>query len=354
MESEVCAQKRENVFLHPRKFYRKFFPKLRIKQRALPDTLYIKTYPNLLSVRMHLLSPSIAVSIRPGDVSKSASDQSSNFKSNIGDIIGFTANYRFISAGFAFLLKSGLHSPSGYALSKYRTATIRYASNSYMLQYKYLRSSGFTDINHSSLKERFIQRPDMTNKEFQFEGLYNFDWKKYSYIAPFSFSHRQAKSRAGLLLKAGVYYTEISGDSALINRDQEKYYQSFVDIQAFRTFSIKVAPGAGATFVLKNYYLSVAAFPSCDLYFYKFINAEDRKVNTATTFVLTADFKANVGYQTKRFYAGVKYDVERRDAFVRVLNSRITYSYVGLEFGYRFRAPRVVKKIYKETMPPGM
>jgi hypothetical protein len=253
MEGEVYAQKRENVFLHPRKFYRKFFPKLKIKQRALPDTSYIKTYPNFLSVRMHLLSPSIVVSIRPEDAGKSATGQTSNFKSNIGDIVGFTANYRFISAGFALVLKSGLHSPNGYALSKYRTATIRYASNSYTLQYRYVRSSGFTDVNHSTLKDRFTQRPDMTNKEFQFEGLYNIDWKKYSYIAPFSFSHRQAKSRAGLLLKTGVYYTELSGDSALINREEELYYKNFVDIHALRTFSVKVAPGAGATFVHKNY-----------------------------------------------------------------------------------------------------
>jgi hypothetical protein len=354
IEREACAQKRENVFLHPKKFYKKFFPKLRIKQRPLPDTLYIKTYPNFLSVRMHLLSPSITVKVRPGNASRSAPDQTSNFKTNIGDIIGFTANYRFVSAGFAVVLKSGLHSPSGYAMSQYRTATIRYASNAYMLQYKYLRSRGFTDINHASVKERFTQRPDMVNKEFQFEGLYNFDWKKYSYIAPFSFSHRQAKSRAGLLLKAGVYYTQISGDSTLINPAQEKYYQNFNDIHAVRTFSVKVAPGAGATFVLKNYYFSVAAFPSYDLYFYKFINAEDKKVSTANTFVVTVDCKANVGYQSKRFYAGIKYEIERRDAFLRVLDSRIMYSYIGLEFGYRFRTPRVVKKVYKETMPPGM
>jgi hypothetical protein len=90
------------------------------------------------------------------------------------------------------------------------------------------------------------------------------------------------------------------------------------------------------------------------LYFYKFINGEGEKANTATTFVFTTDIKANMGYQTKRFYAGLKYEVERRDAFLRVLNSKIRYSYIGLEFGYRFRAPRVVKKIYKETMPPGM
>jgi hypothetical protein len=303
---------------------------------------------------MHLLSPLITVNVRPRNASTSAPNQSSNFKSNIGDIIGFTANYRFISAGFAVLLKSGLHSPSGYAISQYRTATIRYASNAYMLQYKYLRSGGFTDINHASAKERFTQRPDIINKEFQFEGLYNFDWKKYSYIAPFSFSHRQAKSHAGLLLKAGVYYTELRGDSALINPEQEKYYQNFGDIHAVRTFSVKIAPGAGATFVLKNLYLSFAAFPSYDLYFYKFIDAKDKKVGAASPFVFTIDFKANVGYQSKRFYSGIKYEIERRDAFLHVLKSHIMYSYVGLEFGYRFRTPRLVKKIYKQTMPPGM
>jgi hypothetical protein len=304
---------------------------------------------------MHLLSPSISLNVRPGNAGKSEFNKLSNFKTNIGDIIGLTANYRFISAGFALLLNSsGIQRPKDYAVSQYRTATIKYASNSYSLQYRYLRSKGFTDINHASGNNRFTQRPDIVNKEFQFEGLYNAGWRKYSYIAPFSFSHRQVKSRAGLLFKAGVYYSEVSGDSSLISAEQEQYFANFKDIHAIRTFSVKLAPGIGWNFILKKFYFSLAAFPSYDLYFYKFINANGYKANAERALVFNLDCKTNIGIQTKRFYGGLKYEVERRNAFLQTLNSKIVYSYVGLEFGYRFRTPRFVKKVYKETMPPGM
>ena len=345
-------EKRENVFLHPKKFYRKFFPKLRIKPNP-PDSLYIKTYPNYLAVSVHLLSPSIRTDISSKKVSPIGA---SKFRTNVADIAGFNMGYRFIAAGFSFLLNSGLQTHSNFAKSDYRTATIKLNGGARSFQFMYLRLKGFTDINSSNSPDptHYVQRPDVLIREFKFEGLYNPSWKKYSYIAPFAFTQRQLKSKIGFLLKAGVYYSQLSGDSALIGRSQRQYFDNFNNVNVIRTFSIKLAPGAGANFVFhKHYNLSFVVFPSYDLCFYKYIATTNEKTNDNQTFIFALDGKASVGYQSKRLYAGLRYELEQKQAALQSIQINSRHTYLGLEVGYRFNTPRFVKKGYKDTMPPG-
>ena len=260
-------------------------------------------------------------------------------------------SYRFISAGFAFLLKSGAQTHDDYAKSRYRTATIKYSSRAWSLQYKFLKYRGLTDIN----SKPYTKRSDIINKEFQFEGIYNPGWRKYSYIAPATYSQRQIKSRASILFKTGVFYTQLFGDSAVIAPNQQEYFDDFNDVSVIRTLSVKLAPGAGGTFVFhKHYYLSVVVFPSYDLFFYKYLNHPDEKVKGRQTFVFVLDGEASVGYQSKRLYAGLRYEAERKHASLQSIRTNNVYTYLGVEIGYRFNTPRFVKKVYKSTMPPGM
>lgn len=350
---QIFAQ-RENVFLHPKKFYRKYFPTLKIK-RDPPDSLYIKSYPNYLSVGMRVLSPSIRLDIAP----RGSGMGRSVLRTNIPDIVGFSASYRFVSAGFAFLLNSGVQMHDNYARSRFRTATIKYNGGAHSLEFKYLRFKGLTEVNpmnRLSLSIPLIKRPDVVNKEFQFEGLYNVSWRKYSYIAPFTFSQRQVKSRAGFLLKPGVYYTELSSDTTLVNMLQaESYDNDFRRVKVIRTLSIRLAPGMGGNLIfLKRYYFSLIAFPSYDLYLYKLLRNNDDKVKGKHAFAFVFDGKASIGYQSRRFFGGIRYEVEYRNAALKTIQYNALYNYLGLELGYRFNAPRAVKKFYKETMPPGM
>ncbi len=357
---ELLAQNegpKQEVFLHPDRFYKKFFPGLRIKRRP-PDSSYIKVYPSYLSVGVHILSPNIGLDMNSIKPKPSGYDPSSKFRTNIPDVVGFSASYRFVSVGFSFLSKSGLSTHNDYAPSHYRTATIKYNSTAYALQFKYFRIQGFTDINQTSgagPNLLYKPRPDMLSKEFQFEGIYNFSWKKYSYIAPLTFSQRQIRSHAGFLLKAGVYYNRLSSDTTIINQRQQPYYDDFQGVKAIQSLSIKIAPGVGGNLVFLNrIYLSLAAFSSFDLYYYKYLKLPDETASGRRAFVLTWDGKASLGYQSKRLYAGLRYEVERRVGALHSLDFKATYGYVGIELGYRFDTPRLVKKLYKETMPPGL
>jgi hypothetical protein len=352
---DTAKQKRENVMLHPDKFYRKFFPNLKIKSHP-PDSNFIKVYPNYLSAGLHVLSPVIHLNISPAKGVVPGFSPSSKFRTNISDVIGFSASYRFITAGFAFLANSGMHMHDDYSPSRYRTATIKYGGRAFNFQFKYIRIKGFTDIQqHEMGGDEYILRPDMVSKEFQFEGLYNFSWKRYSYVAPINFSQHQIRSHAGFLLKSGVYYQQLYGASPILSTEQQPYYSDFSESKALRMLSIRFAPGVGVNVVaLKKVYLSMATFTSFDLCVYKFLDDLDDKVSANRDFVFLLDNKLGVGYHSTRFYAGMRYDVEARSSVLSDIDLGQIYHYIGIELGYRFKAPRIVKKIYKKTMPPGM
>jgi hypothetical protein len=346
------------ILFHPHRFYKKFMPGLKIKRNP-PDTLYIRTYPNYLSVGTHVLSPAIAVNLQPRKSASHGVDASSKFRTNVSDIMGFNASYRFVSFGFAFLLRSGMNMHTDYAPSRYRTATIKFSGAASTFQFKYIRMQGFTDINqpdHRDPAPSYRQRPDMLSKEYQFEILRNFHWKKYSYIAPLTFAQRQIKSHAGFLLKAGVYYDQLSGDSTLINKRQMASYDGLDNIKVLRSLSVRLAPGVGTNLVLRRrVYLSLVGFTSYDLYLYKYLaDTDESGVEGKQTFAWVLDGKASLGYHTRRLYAGVRFQAEHRIGTQYNLNFSKTYMYTGIELGYRFDAPKFVKKFYKKTMPPGM
>jgi hypothetical protein len=356
-KSDTVLQKDDNlleVLVTPTKFYQKFFPNLKIKPNP-PDTTYIKTYPNYLTVSTFVLSPSIRTDISPAHAGEKGA---SNFRTNIPDILGFNANYRFVAAGFAFLLNSGLDTHKNYAKSKYRTATVKLSGGAFSLEYKFKRFKGLTDVNpdnRTNATEPYRLRPDIVNREYQLDLLYNPGWRKYSYQAPFTFSQRQVRSKMGFLMNVGVSFIRMTGDSALITKQQQQFIKGFDAVQAINTTALRIAPGIGSNVVFfRQYYFSVVMFPSCDVYFYKFFDhADDRaKPNQAVAWVL--DAKAGIGYQSKRFYAGLRYEAERRQASLRAIGLTNRYTFLGIEVGYRFNAPGVVKKIYKDTMPPGM
>jgi len=66
------------------------------------------------------------------------------------------------------------------------------------------------------------------------------------------------------------------------------------------------------------------------------------------------DGKASLGYQSRRLYAGLRYEAESKAGALHSMNFTAIHSYSGIELGYRFDTPPLVKKVYKKTMPPGM
>lgn len=354
----VDAQEKDiDVFLHPKKFYKKYFPHLRIKKPAI-DSTYIKSYPDYLTTGIHLISPTIDLDMESQSSRENASNATSDFKTNVGNILAFSVGYRFISAGFAMVVSSDRKDKQDYASTSFRTATIKYNSAAYYLQFKYMRTKGFTDVNEHNAGDplqRYTKREDLMVKEYQFEGMYNFSWKKYAYYAPIDYTQRQLKSRIGLLLKGGVYYNQLSADSNLLTVNQRPFFDEFDDIHTIRSTSFKLAPGVGANVVFfKRFYLSGAVFTPYNLYMYTEFNKNDIRVHKGNSIALVLDGNISLGYQSERLYAGIRYQADSKSVKLNTVEMNTLFSYFGFDIGYRFNTPRLVKKVYKETMPPGM
>ena len=353
---DVFAQD-ENVFLHPDKFYKKFLPHLKIK-RSPVDSAYIKSYPNYLSFTTRFILPKIYFDLKPTGPKGVGENASSKFRTNVNTIIGFAGSYRFVTAGFAIGIKSNAENNSGYVRTKYRTATIKYNSSKYMLQFKFMKLVGMTDVNESNNQDstrRYVTREDITMKEFHFEGIYNFSWKKYSYMVPIDFTERQVKSRVGFLVKAGVYNTQLFSDSNLLGIRQRLYFEEFNSINRMNSYAVKLAPGLGVNLVfVRRFYLSTAVFTPFNLYFNRLFTFNEHLVRKESSLQLVLDGMASFGYQSKRFYAGLRYQVESKRALLKFISLSSVYGYIGFDVGYRFNTPKIVKKVYRKTMPPGL
>ena len=152
-----------------------------------------------------------------------------------------------------------------------------------------------------------------------------------------------------------MYYSQLSSDSTLVNAGKAQYYGDFKNVKVIRTLSIRLAPGLGSNFVFfKRYYLSLVAFPSYDLYFYKYLHDSNEKVKGRQTFIFVLEGKASLGYHSERIYGGLRIEAEKRSASLHDIDMSSMYTFFGVEIGYRFNTPRIVKKVYRATMPPGM
>ena len=347
--ASLPALAQENVFLHPDKFYKKYFPHMRVK-RDPPDSLFIKRYPNYLSAGMYVVMPAVYI-----NVISPQTREAIKFRTNIDDVIGFHVSYRYVSAGFAFLSQPIMMKRPGYGPTSYHTATINYNGTLFSFQFKYLKLLGMTDINTPAYPDPYTTRSDLSLKEYHFVGLYNISWRKYSYHAPLDFSERQVKSRGGFLVKTGVHYSEFWGSSDLVSAGKQSGFQNVDGMQGIRRFSIQAAPGMGGTYVIKrSYYVAAAVFFSNDLYFYRYLNTDGTTTKRSQRYVVGFDGYASAGFQSERFYAGIKYEVNGSRAMLRDVQLNSFFTYTGITLGYRFNTPKAIRKFYRKTMPPGM
>lgn len=347
-------EKRENVFLHPDKFYKKYFPDLKIKYNP-SDSNYIKTYPkNYMTVALRVLSPKIYANITPTNFSNASSD----FRTNINTITGLSFSYRHITAGFALSLLPPIGDSPDYVHTKYHTATIKYKSPVYILTFRYMKIKGFTDVNSFNAEYSFennIQRPDISLKEYEFEAIYNFNWKKYSYLATIDYTESQIKSRIGFMLKAGIYNQQLYSDTNLFSAPQRPYFDAVHSVSKMVGYTFKISPGIGGNIVIKkNFYAAISFFSPISFYLnYLYTNDKQLLQNQANVQWLL-DGSMSIGYRTNRFYTAIRLDVDGRSAALNTLMYTSVYNYIGLDIGYRFITPRFIKKFYKDTMPPGM
>jgi len=307
-----------------------------------------------MTVALHVLSPKIYTNIEPVNYSGA----SSNFRTNIKTITGLSFSYRHVTAGFALSLLPPIGDSPDYIRTKYHTATIKYKSPIYILTFRYMKIKGVTDINSFNAQYSFqknIQRPDISLKEYEFEAIYNFNWKKYSYLSTIDYTESQIKSHLGFMLKVGIYNQQLYSDTNLFSAPQRPYFDAVHSISKMVGYTFKISPGIGGNIVVKkNFYAAFSFFSPISLYLNRLYAPDKELVQKQTSLQWLLDGSMSIGYHTNRFYTAIRCDVDGRNARLNTFTYTSVYNYLGLDIGYRFAAPKPIKKFYKATMPPGM
>lgn len=325
------------------------------KKRYAPDSNYIQSYPQYLTVGMFTIAPSVSMRLETSDAKAKDENVISDYRANISNILGFTLGYRGINVALGFNVPSDNQRNKDLVPSAYNTFSVRLKNPVYYLFFRYSKLQGLTDLNEQNNLDslsRYVNRDDIRIREYAFEGIYNFSWKKYSYTAPLTFLQRQLKSRVGILAKTGISYNELSADSGLVTSRQSPFFDQLNDVSRISGLSIKLAPGFGGNLVFfHRIYLSAALFIAYDLYLYDYTKFSDGSRKSDVSFIVVLDGRASLGYQSKRFYAGLRYEVDRRG--VKFSKAQLTneYSYVGFEMGYRFKAPGFMNRTYDKIVP---
>lgn len=319
------------------------------KTRQRADTNYVKSYKSYLTLGVFIAAPINVLAITPKDSTISPT----TYKTNLASIIGFTVGYKSIYASVGFRAPVEANKSSTYGKTYFKAFAIGTQRTRFSVRFDYRKTSGFYNSDSliyqaSTNTTTHLKRGDVNTKQYMLSGLYNFSWKKYSYLSSFNFSEHQLKTRVGFLIKSSISSNQLKSDSSLINLPNT--VSTSDGIQQLNYTSFIVGPGIGLNVVIaKRVYFSLMLFLSYDLVSYKFIDNNNNIISKNTSFTAFFEQRAALGYHSQRFYAGLKFTADQIQVQTQDYKVGNSFGAVTLDVGYRFNAPGILKKVYKNT-----
>jgi len=243
------------------------------------STLILKTYATVYSDIMHIRS-----------VNAEGSKSDLFVKSDLKTTLGFSANYRGISASFAI-------NPSKFLK---KNSDVRYELNYY--NNKYGIDAGYQDVHNLSVTDHFLKRigndkiANSSLKSLSVNGYYVFNGKRFSYPAVFNNTWTQKRSAGSFLASASFYYGRAKSD------DDAKGIQSGDNmVHGLKMRHISVGAGYAYNWVVNpRLVLHISAQPSIMMW-------KDYKINERYRFGIDESEKTPDGAVLKDGYATYDY-----------------------------------------------
>jgi hypothetical protein len=320
------------------------------KTKRRVDTNYVKSYKDYLTIGIFIAAPINILTITPKD----STIRPTTYKTNLASIIGFNIGYKSVFAALGFRAPIEADKSSKYGKTYFKAFTIGTEKTSFTIRFDYRKTNGFYNSDSlvyqpSTHTYTYLKRGDVNTKQYMLSGLYNFSWKKYSYLSSFTFAEHQLKTRVGFLLKSSFSLNTLKSDSSLINLTNTVAVSD--GIQQLNYTSFVVGPGMGLNVVIaKRIYFSMMLFLSYDFVSYKFIDNNNNILSKNTSITVFFEEKIALGYHSKRFYAGLKFTADQIQ--VQTLDYKVgnLFGALTLDVGYRFNAPSILKKVYSKTL----
>lgn len=324
------------------------------KPKKPVDSNYIHSYREYLTVGVFTATPINTLTFTPTTITDTNNVYTTSLQSNISNSLGFTLAFRSIYFALGFRIPLDPESKSSKGQTYFNNLGLRFNNPRFLLSIDSRKIKGYYyDLNsYKTVDDKTVYQTNETLSQSQFSirGVYNFNWRKYSLLAPVNYTQRQVKTKIGFLLNVGFSKNKLSSDTTLVDITTASVYKSFNNAYQLNYTSLKVGPGIGLNFVLrKRIYLSLMMFLSVDNIFYS-IHSNNQLIEDKYTKNMYTEGRASLGYQSKRFYVALKYVGDKIEFKSSDMKYENNLGIVTLDFGYRFKAPGILKKAYNATL----
>lgn len=325
-----------------------------IKNRRA-DTLYIRQYPEFLTLGIFTATPYMTIGMSP--LEDSLSKFASAFEGNYSAALGFSFGYRALGFSYGVRLPLDPLEEDQMGKSSFKIFNVKIKKLPFIINLTYRRYNGFYDANTkeydstASADKPYSIRPDLTFRTYSGSSIINLSWRRYSYSAPINYSDRQIKTRFGFLMKGAVSYLQLFSDTSFISYYQSPYFPDFYKVKSIDAVVFKYGPGIGMNLVFfKRMYLSINLFLMGNNLIYRYTEEDDHLTSWKYNVNYFLEGALGLGYNSKRFYMGFRIGGDNNVMRIQGAEIQTNFGSASLDMGFRFNTPGFFRKAWNRTL----
>ena len=271
------------------------------------DTLYIKSYTDLLAVKFYGVTKSNE--IRHVD---DFTNQSINYKPNDKFNIGIGFNYKWLGLDLAFDILDINNDDDQFG----ETQRFDVQSNIYLRKFAFDFNLQLYEGYYVSNPTRYLpnwtndlpnpQRPDISTATVGANAFYIFKSDKFSYRSTFIFNERQKKSAGSWLVGSYFSYFTFDADSSIVPTQLLTTFNPDVDFRNTKFVEFGASGGYAHTFVIgKKFFLSLTLAVGLGPEFRSSKDPENNQKRTETVFAGKFTGRTALGFNSDKTFFGV-------------------------------------------------
>ena len=307
------------------------------------DTTFIINYGNLMAVR--LVSPRRIYDFRlKNRDTKDILEYRPNLQSAFG--IGFT--YKWLAFDIVFNPKWNRAKTEELGETKEFNIKGTLYLKRHMIDASFRRYKGMHIANPQAYLNPwnglYPYRSDISNSNLFISYSIPSNYKKFSPKTSFQLDGRMKKSSGSVMYISTLHLSFIRADSSILPVEYESSFNPQAHITEMNTLLLKQSIGYAYTFIYKQFYLTLSAFPGVAITLAS-VQSDAGKYNPRKMNI-SFDSKSGLGYNSKKWYAGV-YAIYNYQNIQLTDDLAFNNNLGEIRFfvGYRIKAPYLVHSL---------
>jgi hypothetical protein len=318
-----------------------------LKTKSFLRDFYVQDISEKLNVSLYFLNNKSDFSLAGNKAIKL------NYSPNDYGAIGISVRLNWLAIAFGYAPKNlqenykGTTTYSNLRISSYGK---KLGFDIYYLDYSGFYLDNTKQVLGNDFPLRHYIREDLNTITIGTNFYYIFNHKKYSYRSTFIQNEIQKHSAGSLMINGSLNYFNLSADSSIVPKSIDVMnFSPEAKIKKGDFYNLSLMPGYGHTFVVfKHWFLTLSAYAGIN--FQQQLYTSELKDFRSQTFnqfefIPRAMARAGVGYNSLRFFAGIKgvFDVYNLPLGK---NERISYSVgsASAYLGFHFNLPKSITK----------